>query len=126
MNDTKPKPKWSFLLPIMALCLLVYPSQVASRKIVKLRQFKEEKSTGLFSISDDIQNRIAIQKDKVFDNEKGLISEIQIEDHLRELNAISKTKEETIEELIEHVSVWIPLKERRYVVQTSGAASIGG
>jgi hypothetical protein len=47
-------------------------------------------------------------KAKVFYNKNGLKDEIKIEDPLRELNAISKTKSESFEELVEHVSVWIP------------------
>jgi hypothetical protein len=47
-------------------------------------------------------------KAKVFFNKKGLKDEVAIECPLRELNAISKTKGESIEELIEHTSIWIP------------------
>lgn len=108
MNDTEPKRKWSFLLLITALFFLLSPSQIASQKNVHLRELEEEKVSRPLSASENVSNEVAIQKAQVFYNKKGLKNEIFIECPLRELNAISKTKEDSIEKLIEHVSVWIP------------------
>ena len=108
MNDIKPKRKWSFLLLITTLFLMLSPSQVASQKNEQLRKLKDEKVTKSLSTSEKTSNEVVVQKTQVFHNKNGLKAEILIEGPLRELNAISKTKEESIEELIEHVSVWIP------------------
>ena len=54
------------------------------------------------------QARTIIKKAKVFHNRKGLKNQIEIEDPLKELNAIAKTPSVTIEELIEQTSLWIP------------------
>ena len=108
MNDTNLKRKWSFPLLITALSLLLYPSQAASQKNIELPELKENKVSRSLSASENVSNGVAIQKAQVYYNKKGLKDEILIECPLRELNAISKTKGETVEKLIEHISVWIP------------------
>ena len=108
MNDTNLKRKWSFLLLITALFFLLSPSQATSQKNIQLPELKENKIFRSLSTSENVSNEVAIQKTQVYYNKKGLKDEILIECPLRELNAISKTKGETIEKLIEHVSVWIP------------------
>ena len=47
-------------------------------------------------------------KARVFHNRKGLKNEINIFNPLMELHAIAKNKTETIDELIEQISVWVP------------------
>ena len=108
MNDSKPKRKWSFLILITTLFLMLSPSQVASQKNEQLRELKDEKVTKSLSTSENASNEVVVRKVQVFHNKNGFKDEILIEGPLRELNAISKTKEESIEDLIEHVSVWIP------------------
>ncbi len=56
----------------------------------------------------EVLSEAAIQKAQVFHNRKGLKEEIIIEGCLRELRATSETKEESIEQLIDQVSIWIP------------------
>jgi hypothetical protein len=58
--------------------------------------------------SENVPDRIVIQKAKIFHNKKGLKDEIKIECPLRELRAISKSATETIEDLVEQTSRWIP------------------
>jgi hypothetical protein len=53
-------------------------------------------------------HHIITYKAVVFRNRKGLRNEINICNPLREFNAVAKTTTETIEELIEHISSWIP------------------
>lgn len=108
MNDSKPKRKWSFLILITTLFLMLSPSQVASQKNEQLRELKDEKVTKSLSTSENASNEVVVRKVQVFHNKNGFKDEILIEGPLRELNAISKTKEESIEDLIEHASVWIP------------------
>lgn len=108
MNDIKPKRKWSFLLLITTFFLMLSPSQVASQKNEQLHDLKDEKVTKSLSTSENTSNEVVVQKAQVFHNRIGLKDEILIEGPLKELNAISRTKEESIEELIEHVSIWIP------------------
>jgi len=87
---------------------MLSPSQVKSQKNEQLRVLKDEKITKALSTSEDNSNDVVVQKTQVFHNKNGLKDDILIDGPLKELNAISKTKEESIEELIEHVSVWIP------------------
>ena len=117
MNDTKPKPTLYFLPLIIALYLLIGPAQAAPRAAEKPAELVDVKNTGSLSISEKTPNKIVIRKAKVYHNNEGLKDEINIEGHLRELNAISKTKEESVEELIEHISIWIPkmYRERFHV-----------
>lgn len=53
-------------------------------------------------------SRIISYKAEVFYNRKGLKNEINIFNPLRELNAIAKNETETIDELIEQISEWVP------------------
>ena len=69
---------------------------------------KAERNTNSYSKSENIPNKVGIQKAKIFHNKTGLKEEIEIEGHCIELIAISRIKEQSVEELIEHVSVWIP------------------
>lgn len=64
--------------------------------------------------SENVPDRIVIQKAKIFHNKKGLKDEIKIECPLRELSAISKSATETIEELVEQISSWIPKMDSLY------------
>jgi len=108
MIDTTRKQKWLFLILLIALFLLLYPSQLTPQIFGQFRELKGEECVWPLPISENLLNEVVIQKAQVFRNRKGLNEEISIEGHLRELNAVSKTREESIEELIEHVSVWIP------------------
>ena len=108
MNDTTHKQKWSFLLLPTALCLLLYPFQLAPQTNGQFREIRAEEAASPLSISENILSDVVLQKAQVLYNRKGLKDEILIEGCLRELRVTSKTKEESIEELIEHVSVWIP------------------
>ena len=53
-------------------------------------------------------SKIISYKAEVFYNRKGLKNEINIFNPLRELNAIAKNETETIDELIEQISEWVP------------------
>ena len=53
-------------------------------------------------------NESSTCKAQVFHNRKGLKNEINIFNPLRELNAIAKNETETIDELIEQISAWVP------------------
>ena len=53
-------------------------------------------------------NKSSTCKAQVFHNRKGLRNEINILNPLRELNAIAKNETDTIDELIEQISVWVP------------------
>jgi hypothetical protein len=106
MNNTPSK--WFSLSIITAFYLLVPLSQVASLEIGKSRTSMIRNSEGFFNAPEYSSDRIIIQKAKVFHNKEGLKDEIRIEGPLRELTVISKSKSETIDELIEQVSIWIP------------------
>ena len=109
MNDTRRKHKRSFLLLLTILFLVVYHSQPAAQKTGQFGVLMEEEGDRvLLNLSENVLNESIIQKAQVFYNRKGLKEDILIEGCLRELSAISETKEESIEQLIEHVSVWIP------------------
>ncbi|MGI9535569.1 MAG: hypothetical protein ACR2PB_00760 [Desulfocapsaceae bacterium] len=108
MNGTTRKQKRSFLLLLTALFLVLYPSQLAPQKTDPFRGDNGKEGGIALNISEKILNEAVIQKAQVFYNRKGLKDEIKIEGCLRELRAISRTKGESIEELIEHVSVSIP------------------
>ena len=56
----------------------------------------------------DDQNGTVFPKATIFHNNKGLKDEIIIEGPLAELRSMSKLKEETIDELIEQTSIWVP------------------
>lgn len=53
-------------------------------------------------------SKIISYKAEVFYNRKGLKNGINIFNPLRELNAIAKDETETIDELIEQISAWVP------------------
>ena len=106
MNDTPSK--WFSLSIITAFYLFVSLSQVTSLEIGKSRTTMIRNSEGLFNAPGYNSDRIVTQKAKVFHNKEGLKDEIRIEGPLRELTVISKTKSETIDELIKQVSIWIP------------------
>ena len=108
MNDTAHRHKWLFLLLLTALFLLLYPSQVTPQEIAQFSDFTGYEDARPLTIAENILDEVDTRKAQVFHNIKGLKDEILIEGHLRELNAVSKTREQSIEELIDHVSVWIP------------------
>lgn len=109
MNDTKRTQKRSFLLLLTTLLLVFYPSQLAAQKTGQSGVLMEKEGDRvLLNRSENVLNEAVIHKAQVFYNRKGLKEDILIEGCLRELSAISETKEESIEQLIEHVSVWIP------------------
>ena len=108
MNDTAHMQKRSFLLLLTALFLVLYPSQLAAQKAGQFGGLMEEGSRLLLNPSQKFLSEAAIQKAQVFHNRKGLKEEIIIEGCLRELRATSETKEESIEQLIDQVSIWIP------------------
>ena len=53
-------------------------------------------------------NKNGTCKAHVFHNREGLRNEINIFNPLRELNAIAKNETDTIDDLIEQISVWVP------------------
>jgi len=83
MNDTKPKRKWSLLLLITALFLMLSPSQVKSQKNEQLRVLKDEKITKALSTSEDNSNDVVVQKTQVFHNKNGLKDDILIDGPLK-------------------------------------------
>ena len=108
--------KLTWALPLIILCvsfIIIYRSHIISIKTSNSSWLSEQISRIDPKVIVDLtlrkyQTRTIIQKAKVFHNRKGLKNQIEIEDPLRELNAIAKTTSVTIEELIEKTSIWIP------------------
>lgn len=63
--------------------------------------------------ADFIAAETLTQKANVFYNKNGLSNEIIIEEPLREMRATSRTDRETMEELIENISIWVPRMYRQ-------------
>ena len=62
-------------------------------------------------------NGIAIPRAHVFHNRKGLKDEIEVIEPLRELNAVAQSDKESIEELIDDITIWIPrIYSEQYLV----------
>ena len=100
--------KW--LYPFLCIPLLLF---VFLKQGEKLHSWQHELvDTHLehkeFIVSHIDANQGSNCKAQVFYNRKGLKNEINILDPLRELNAIAKNETETIDELIEQISVWVP------------------
>ena len=62
--------------------------------------------SNLYPANDKTGN--VFPKATIFYNKKGLEDEIIIEGPIAELRSMSKSKEETIDELIEQTSIWVP------------------
>ena len=108
MNDANLNHFFFFFFPITIFCLLILSCQAVSQEIGISGKLMEQADTDILSMTQHLPASPAIQKAKVFYNKKGLKDEINIEGPLRELNAISKTNTESIETLIEDVSIWVP------------------
>lgn len=106
MSDTTPKRL--FLLLIAAVCLLICSHQVSSLGLGQPETLMETNSDNLLITYYRNRDRSDIQKADIFRNEKGLRDKITIQGPIKEMNVISKTKTDTIEELIEDISLWIP------------------
>jgi len=106
MSDTRVK--WFYPILIGALCLLISGYQVTSEEIGKSGKLMDANGDYLLIAHDDKPKRPDFQKAEIFRNTKGLRDQIKIHGPMKEMNAISRTKTETIEELIEDISLWIP------------------
>ena len=92
--------KWSLL----TLLIFVFSSLIPISAVTS----HAEGGANSLTIAGHILADTVVQTAKVFHNQKGLRNEISINGPLIELNAISSTKTETIDELIESISIWIP------------------
>jgi hypothetical protein len=108
MDMSDIKVKWFCPILIGAFCLLISGYQVNSEETGKSRKLMDANGDYLLITHDDTPDRPDFQKVEIFRNNKGLRDQIKIHGPIKEMNAISRTKTETIEELIEDISLWIP------------------
>jgi hypothetical protein len=100
--------KWIFPLLLTPLLFFIFLNQPDKRNnwseanIMSVLQIKT-------SLADDrTEEKSGPCRAKIFYNKKGLKNCITIISPLRELTAIAKTETETIDELIEKISLYIP------------------
>lgn len=106
MSDTEVK--WFYPILTGVLCLLISVNMVPSEEIGKSGKLRGANADYLLIAHDDRPDRPDFIKAEIFRNKKGLRDQLEIYGPIKEMNAISRTKTETIEELIEDLSLWIP------------------
>ena len=112
MNRLKPPGSFSQLIIVYCLAVLLFHAASLNSEVFNHSITHNSENSGGESINTNHLKRS--QKATVFHNRKGLKEEIRIEGPLKELTAVSETKFETINELIEHISIWIPQMYRHY------------
>jgi hypothetical protein len=105
--------KWFLILLMPLLYLWMSISQGAPQQIEETKKLLEPNGTDWCITEEYTSDEPCHEKAKVFRNKKGLKSQINIVGPLREMNAVSRTKTETVEELIEDISIWIPQMYRQ-------------
>lgn len=61
---------------------------------------------------------LSVRKAEIFHNRAGLKNDIEVIGPLRELNAVAKSTGQSIEELIEEITIWIPrLYYEQFLIQ---------
>jgi hypothetical protein len=103
-----------FLIPILILLLInrvegLHARQVQSGSIVAVREIPYPHYHA--------GNGIIMPRAHVYHNRKGLKDDIEVIEPLRELNAIAHSDKQSIEELIDDITFWIPkIYYRRFLV----------
>ena len=100
--------KWLLILVLIPILILLFFNRVEGLHAGQNQDVSVEYVSEFSSSCDYAGNGIAIHKAEVFRNRKGLKDEIEVIDPLRELNAIAHSDKESIEELIEDITIWIP------------------
>ena len=100
--------KWTVHLLLCSLLALIFLNQFAEHQSYQSVSGTTEFEIHVLQNSENNVSELSSYKAKIFFNRKGLKKEINVFSPLREFNAIAKTDTETIEDLIEQISVWIP------------------
>ena len=100
--------KWLFILFLISILILLFINRVEGLHGWQNQTFSAGAVSEPFCPCDCAGNPINTPKAAVFHNRKGLINEIEVVDPLRELNAIANSDNESVEELIDDITIWIP------------------
>ncbi|RZW25668.1 MAG: hypothetical protein EX260_02280 [Desulfobulbaceae bacterium] len=99
--------KWLLILLLIPILILLFLNRVEGL------DGRQNKNGSVISVSEvwclgEIGNDLNTPSADVFHNQKGLKNDIEVRKPLRELNAIAKSESESIDELIEYITIWIP------------------
>ncbi|NNF47842.1 MAG: hypothetical protein HKP44_04515 [Desulfofustis sp.] len=99
--------KWLLILLLIPILILLFLNRVEGL------DGRQNKNGYVISVSEvwclgEIGNDLNTPSADVFHNRKGLKNDIEVRKPLRELNAIAKSESESIDELIEYITIWIP------------------
>ena len=100
--------KWLLILVLIPILILLLFNPVEGLHAHQIGKAPVYFSSEVSFPAAHAGNGIAGPKADVFHNRKGLKNDIEVIDPLRELNAIAKSDEESIEELIEDITIWLP------------------
>lgn len=100
--------KWLFILILIPILILLFFTRVEGLHGQQNEITTVESVGNCFFLGERAGNGIIVRKADVFYNRRGLKDEINVVKPLRELNAIAKSDSDSIEELIEEITIWIP------------------
>ena len=100
--------KWLLILVLIPILILLFFNRVEGLHAHQIENGPVDFVGEVSCPSIHAGNGIAGPKAEVFHNRKGLKNDIEVIDPLRELNATAKSDKESIEELIEDITIWIP------------------
>ena len=108
--------KWLFILFLIPILILLFFNRVEG---LHARQVESGSMAAVSETShhDYHAGNGIIPRAQVYHNRKGLKDDIEVIEPLRELNAIARSDKESIEELIDHITIWIPrIYYRRFLL----------
>ena len=100
--------KWLLIIFLIPILTLLFFTRVGGLHALQLESAAVAWVNGASRHWVQAGNGITIPKADVFHNREGLKNDIEVIDPLRELNAIAHSDTESIEELIDDITVWIP------------------
>ena len=100
--------KWLLIFFLITILILLFFNPVEGLKWRQNGNGSVESVSEISCLHYHAGDGVAIPRARVFHNRKGLKDEIVVFEPLRELNAIAHSEKESIEELIDDITIWIP------------------
>ena len=100
--------KWLLVFFLITILILLLFNQVEGGQCRQNEHGSVDLVNAVSSLMKCAGNGITIPRAHVFHNREGLKDELEIIEPLREVNAIAHSDEESIEELIDEITIWIP------------------
>ena len=100
--------KWLLVLILIPILILLLFTRVEGLDERQNEISPIESVSSSLILCERAGNDVIVRKVDVYRNRKGLKNDIKVVNPLKELNAIARSDSESIEELIEDITIWIP------------------